>query len=144
MGRPTLVAHGEGDGVDAGLLVGLVRVDDVRAGAVAEVPVVAQQAAVGVGRGGGVEEDGVARADVAVAAGDGDRAGVDEDAGGVDGDGVAEAGAVVDGERDREDAAARVGVGDDVAGGRGRAVAEVPGMDQPVAVGVARRRSRRG
>ena len=51
MGRPDLVAHGQGDGVDAGLLVGLVRVDDVRAGAVAEVPVVAQEAAVGVARG---------------------------------------------------------------------------------------------
>ena len=143
--QAALVAHGQGDGVDAGLLVGLVRVDDVRAGAVAEVPVVAQEAAVGVGlEARAVEEDGVARADVAVAAGDGDRAGVDEDAGGVDGDGVAEAGAVVDGQRHREDAAARVGVGDDVADGRGRAVAEVPGMDQPVAVGVAGGASRRG
>ena len=74
-GQAALVAHGEGDAVDAGLLVGLVRVDDVRAGAVAEVPVVAQEAAVGVAGGRGVEEDGVARADVAVAAGDGDRAG---------------------------------------------------------------------
>ena len=107
------------------------------AGAVAEVPVVAQQPAVGVARGAAVEQDRVARADVAVAAGDRHRAGVDHHAGRVDRDGVAEPGAVVDGQRHREDAAARIGVGDDLAERRRRAVAEVPGVDQLVAVGVA-------
>src|SRR5439155_16192508 len=123
---------GEGDGVGAGSRVGVGGGRAGGGGAVAEVPGVGERVAVGVAhRRGDVDvQAGHRGAEVA--------RGVGVDGRGV-GDGEHAAVAVVGGERDRECSGRGVVVGGGCSGGGG-AVAEVPGVGEPVAVGVAHRR----
>ena len=136
VGESGLVLDRQRDRIKGARVVGLGGIDQVRRGAVTEVPVIAQQAAIRVARGAAIEHHDVAGADLLVAARHRDRRAVDRygDRGGRGG--VPEACAVVDRQHDGVAAALGIAVGDHRPSASRRAVAEVPAIGQGIAVGV--------